>query len=107
MVPRFVLSAGAVRSLVLTGLFAALALAVLHFAPHSLAALPTLPGWPGLATVHRLTRQVDPAVVLIFVPLCALMLAIVFEATRLSYRGAMPETPRRPASPPSGEDAAD
>jgi len=104
MVPRFILSAGAVRSLLLTGLFAALALAVLHFAPHSLAVLP---GWPGLATVHRLTRQVDPAVVLIFVPLCALMLAIVFEATRLSYRGAMPETPRRPASPPPADDAAD
>ncbi|SFZ82292.1 hypothetical protein SAMN02983003_0992 [Devosia enhydra] len=39
------------------------------------------------AQVERLTPQIDTAVVLLFVPLCILVLAILAEAVRLSPRG--------------------
>ena len=39
------------------------------------------------AQVEQLTPQIDTAVVLLFVPLCILVLAIFAEAVRLSLRG--------------------
>ncbi|MGV3651381.1 MAG: hypothetical protein ACO1OK_08145 [Devosia sp.] len=39
------------------------------------------------AQIERLTPQIDTAVVLLFVPLCILVLAILAEAVRLSLRG--------------------
>ena len=69
----------------------------------TLPALPELPRLPALphlqalphfldaATLARFGADVDPGVVLLFVPVCALMLAIVAEALWLVFRNAGPD----------------
>ena len=75
-------AARAFASAALAALAAALALRLgLQHLPR-----PMLP--QGLS---RLPSQVDPGVVLLFVPLCALMLAMLAEAVRLIHRGALPD----------------
>jgi len=75
-----------------------------------LSALPNLaflpqhfPGvhLPDFAAVQATATRLDTAVVLIFVPVCALMFAIVAEAMRLVFRNAGPEdaTPHARAIP--------
>ena len=65
--------------------------------------LPTLPAVhaPDFAALQAATSRLDTAVVLIFVPVCALMFAIVVEAMRLVFRDAGPEnaTPHARAIP--------
>jgi hypothetical protein len=66
-------------------------------APPSLPRLPALPQLPALphffdsAALARLGAEIDPAVVLLFVPACALMLAIVATALRLVFNNAGPD----------------
>jgi H+/gluconate symporter-like permease len=56
--------------------FVAIAMATSRFLP------PTLPSLP---------RQIDMGVVALFVPLCALMLAIVAQVLTMTLNGAVPE----------------
>ena len=48
------------------------------------------------AGLSFLNRSVEPEVVMLFVPLCALILAIAFEVTRIVARGTLPGTRLRP-----------
>ena len=56
--------------------FVAVAMAASRFLPHGLPALP---------------RQIDMGVIALFVPLCALVLAIVVQVLTMTLNGAVPE----------------
>lgn len=96
MSPRFLFSGGAVRPLLATAGFAVLAWLAFRHVPYG---LPRPPALAGLPAIHPLLHLVDTKVVLFFVPVCALMLAIVYEASRLAHEGAIPAEPRRAAPP--------
>jgi hypothetical protein len=49
----------------------------------------------GATTLNFLRLTVDPEVVVLFVPLCVLVLALAFEVVRFALRGSLPaEGPR-------------
>ena len=56
--------------------FVAVAMAASRFLPHGLPALP---------------HQIDVGVIALFVPLCALVLAIVVQVLTMTLNGAVPE----------------
>ena len=91
LIPR--LSSPFARTAALLLAMTALAAGALRFAPHG---LPNLPA------------EVDPAVVALFAPLCALMLALMLEALLLTGRDMLPDddTPMARAIPhwPDGDD---
>lgn len=62
--------------------FVAVAMAASRFLPHGLPALPRQ---------LELPHQIDMGVIALFVPLCALVLAIVFQVLTMTLNGAVPE----------------
>ena len=58
--------------------------------PLALPKLPLLSIVPSSAAVAKFAAELDPGVVLFFVPACALILAIVAEALWLVFHGASP-----------------
>jgi hypothetical protein len=50
----------------------------------------------------RLQQTVDPQVMLLFVPLCALVFAITFEVVRIAARGSVPAEHSAPRPLPRG-----
>lgn len=81
------------RSLALMSVMTALAVAALRFAPHGLPKLPP---------------EVDPAVLAIFLPLCALMLAMMLEALVLAGRNVLPyDVPQMARAIPHWQDGDD
>jgi len=91
VIPR--LSSPFARTAALLLAMTAAAIGALRFAPHGLPNLPP---------------QVDPAVVAIFAPACALMLALMLEALLLTGRNMLPDdaAPMARAIPhwPEGDD---
>jgi hypothetical protein len=89
-----ILAAESPRNVAAAFLAAALAPVLIRVAPHRLQL-----GLPVDLSVllHRFSTMlavVDPAVVVLFVPLCALMLALLYETARVALRqGALPDGP--------------
>ena len=89
LLPKISLDRAVFAGLSLAGLAAAYATS--RAGQFTLPQLPHLPALPSLTTLARLSSQIDTGVVLLFVPMCALILAMTFEVLRLMSRGGMPD----------------
>ena len=73
--PRLKITQRQTRPIAIALSLVATAMAASRYIPHPLPPLP---------------HQIDLGVVVLFVPLCALMLALVFQVVAMTLRGAVP-----------------
>ena len=73
--PRLKITQRQTRPIAIALSLVATAMAASRYIPHPLPPLP---------------HQIDLGVVILFVPLCALMLALVFQVVIMTLRGAVP-----------------